>query len=122
LQFALLDELHSRDRGHGFGHRGEAKDRVGRHRCALGETAGAECALINNTFVVRRDGNDTRHLFGLDRPAQQCIDLAGLWSLRKRALRKSTERCRRADCRCRFHKFATGLPPDGHRVSSEMLH
>src|SRR6516162_2405615 len=30
LQFALLDELHRRDRGHRLGHRSNAKDRVGR--------------------------------------------------------------------------------------------
>jgi hypothetical protein len=71
LQLAALDELQRRHRGQQLDHRGDAKNRVGRHRRRRGHVAQAERPLIDHRCFVgghRHDAGDfTRSHFRLQR-------------------------------------------------------
>ena len=69
LEFALLDELHRRDRGDGLGHRGDPEQAVERHRWPLIERAGAEGPLVEQALVGGRQRHDTGYLARVHRLA-----------------------------------------------------
>jgi hypothetical protein len=64
----LLDELHRRDGGHGFGHGVKCDHRVEGHRPVLANRTFAECPRVDNTGVVgceRDDSGDRSRVDGM---------------------------------------------------------
>ena len=113
LQPALLDELHSRHRGHRLGHRREPEDAVGRHVGPVHEVPRAERAFVEDPLVGRRHRDDPRHLSGLRGLAQDRVDLR-LRLCRRRAPNRRAEGGGGRKSSCGLENFAPAVSPANH--------
>jgi hypothetical protein len=70
-----FDQLHRGRAGDRFGHRGDPKHGVGRHRIVLREVTLAERAFIDQLFAGRSDSDDARNFFRFADAAKGLINL-----------------------------------------------
>ena len=73
FQLAALHELQRRDRRQQFDHRGDAEDRIARHRRRRGHVAEAERALIDDRLFVGGHRDNAGYFPGADFCSQRSI-------------------------------------------------